>query len=384
MDFALTPEQQHFRCEVQAFFAEDRVQGILRKLENAGPREEIHPQQIYQWLGERGWLAANWPREYGGLARTPVEAAIVSEEMALAGVPDTVHVNTIDIIGTFLLLAGTEEQKRKFLLPMARGEMIASVLYTEPGAGSDLASLTSRAERNGDGFKIYGRKIYSLKSFLADYGLIAVRTTPGDNPYTSITLFIVPMKTEGVRVNPMWSMSNERFNEVLLDGVSVNCTDIIGQLDGGWELINKALLLERTGLDYYAKVRRWLNIVIDHVRKMERLGDPYISRSIATLQAKIEAGRLMAWHIITQQARGETDTLAAAMSKWYNTEFARSVTRLALEVEGLEGVLSSWDEQAPMAGVLEAAYRECPGLTISAGTSEIMLHIISTIILQTP
>lgn len=382
MDFALTQEQQQFRGTIQSFFAEQRVQAILQALDRAQPREEEHPRQIYQWLGERGWLAAHWPREYGGLGKTAIEAAIVSEEMALAGVPDTIHVNTIDIVGTFLLLAGTPEQKRRLLLPMARGDMVISVLYTEAGAGSDLSALTTRAQYDGTRFKLYGRKIYSLKSFLAEYGLAAVRTQVTGNPYEGITLFLVPLRAEGVQINPIWNMTDERFNEIIFDGVSVGPTDIVGALHNGWALINAALSFERTGLDYYAKVRRWLEIVINRAHQTGRLGDQHIGQQIATLQTQVEAGRLLAWRIICLQARGEIDMVAASISKWYNTEIARSVTRLALEMEGMEGVLSRWDGQAPMMGVLEAAHRECPGLTISAGCSEIMLYVISATGLQ--
>jgi alkylation response protein AidB-like acyl-CoA dehydrogenase len=388
MNFALTPEQEQFRREVQAFLSSSEVQAIVRELHRAEPRDEVHPQQIYRWLGERGWLAANWPEEFGGLGKTAIEAAIVSEEMALAGVPDTVHVNTIDIVGTFLLLAGTTEQKRAFLPPMARGEMIVSVLYTEPGAGSDLSGLSTRAERSGDGYKLYGRKIYSLKSFMADYGLVAARTTAGVNPQAGITLFLVPLKAgdgpaEGVQIEPIWNITDERFNAITFDGAQVAADRIVGPLDNGWPLINAALALERTGLDYYAKVRRWLNLVIDHARTSGQLRDAHLGQRITALEAHVEAGRLMAWRIISQQARGGLDNVAASMSKWYNTEFARSLTRLALEMDGLESTLSRWDDEAPMGGLLEAAHREVPGLTLSAGTSEIMLHLISSAALQT-
>jgi alkylation response protein AidB-like acyl-CoA dehydrogenase len=271
---------------------------------------------------------------------------------------------------------------------MARGEMIVSVLYTEPGAGSDLSGLSTRAERSGDGYKLYGRKIYSLKSFMADYGLVAARTTAGVNPQAGITLFLVPLKAgdgpaEGVQIEPIWNITDERFNAITFDGAQVAADRIVGPLDNGWPLINAALALERTGLDYYAKVRRWLNLVIDHARTSGQLRDAHLGQRITALEAHVEAGRLMAWRIISQQARGGLDNVAASMSKWYNTEFARSLTRLALEMDGLESTLSRWDDEAPMGGLLEAAHREVPGLTLSAGTSEIMLHLISSAALQT-
>jgi alkylation response protein AidB-like acyl-CoA dehydrogenase len=382
MNFAFTPEQEQFRQAVRAFFAEARVQDLLRQVQRAPAREEPHPEAIYRWLGERGWLAPAWPAAYGGLGKTPVENAILAEELLAAGVPDTVRVNTIDIVGSFLLLAGTPQQKERLLPAMARGELIACVLYTEPGAGSDMSSLSTRAERHGDGFKLYGKKIYSLKSFPAQYGLASVRTTPGSTAHSGISLFLVPLAAEGVTINPMLNMSDERFSEVVFDGVAVSPADAVGPLNQGWQLINAALSLERTGHDFYVKIRRWFNLVLEQARTTGNINDPLIAQQITRLRAEVEAGRLMAWRIIDQQTRHEYDAAASAMSKWYNSELASRITRLALDMEGLDGVLSRWDREAPLDGVLEAAHRETPGLTLAAGTSEIMLHIISTTMLQ--
>jgi len=382
MDLSFSAEEDEFRQDLRAFFAEERVQGILRELERCKPRVEAHSQQIYQWLGERGWLAPNWPVEYGGAGKTAVEAAILSEEMARAGVPDTVHVNTVEIVGLFLLLAGTDEQKKRFLPAMARGDMVVSVLYTEPNSGSDLSSLSTRAVFDGDGYLLYGTKIYSLTTQFAQYGLAATRTRGGMSKYDGITLFLVPLRERGVGIRPLWNISDERFNEVVLDGAWVSPDNIVGPLHGAWELINTALSIERTGLDYYVKMRRWLDAIIARAAKTGRLEDPRIGHEIVRLDAQVEAGRLMVWDIISQLQRGELDNVQAAMSKWYNTEVGRHIARLGVDMEGLAGTLSRWDGEAPMGGLLEAAYRECPGLTISAGTSEIMLYVIAAVGLE--
>jgi alkylation response protein AidB-like acyl-CoA dehydrogenase len=378
VDFSLTPEQERFLSDVRAFFQEDRVQKSIHEMRQFAPREEAGLPDVYRWLGERGWLAANWPPEYAGLGRTAIEAAMVSEEMSLHGVPDLTHVLSIDIVGLFVLLAGTPEQKERFLPPLARGEKAATVIYSEPGTGSDLSSLQTRADPDGDGWRLYGRKVYSMKCEFADHALCAARTRVTDDKFDGITLFMVPLKEEGVQIHPLWNIGNERFDDVRLNGVRVTRGELIGPLHRGWQIINAVLSLERTGIDYQAKVRRWLDAIIDRAAETGRIADPVIGHQIVALDAQVRAGRLLAWRVMSNLSRGEIDEVASAMAKWYNTELGKAVVRLALELEGLEGTLTQWDGEAPMGGLLEGAYRESPGLTISAGTSEIMLYLIAS------
>jgi alkylation response protein AidB-like acyl-CoA dehydrogenase len=375
----LTDEQLAFQREVRDFLSSPEVRDEVARVWASPWREEVHPERVYRWLGERGWLAANWPREYGGMSKTFVEAAIVGEEMIFHGVPDTVHVNTVDIIGFFLSLVATPEQKRRFLPRLASGELNMSVLYSEPGVGSDLAALQTRAERDGDGFRVYGTKIYSLKTQFSGYGMCAARTNFGVDRYRGITLLMIPLDAPGVRVEPLWNLTDERFNQVVLDGVRVEARDVLGPVDGGWQLISAALALERTGLDYYAKARRWLDALIARARETGALADPRFSHRLVDLDGRVEAGRLLAWRVVTRLARGEIDEAGSSGSKWFSSELSREITNLALDMEGPEAALSRWDAEAPMDGLLEAARRETPSLTFSGGTSEIMLHVVSTV-----
>jgi alkylation response protein AidB-like acyl-CoA dehydrogenase len=379
MDLWLTPEQLAFQRDVRDYLSSPEVRQEVERYWSSPRRQEVHPDRVYRGLGERGWLAANWPPEYGGLGRTLVEAAIVGEEMIFHGVPDTIHVNTVDIIGFFLLLVATPAQKQRFLPRLASGELNISVLYSEPEVGSDLASLQTRAERDGDGFRVYGTKVYSLKTQFSGYGMCAARTNFAVDKYRGITLLLVPLDAPGVRIEPLWNVTDERFNQVVLDGVRVGPEDVLGPVDGGWQLISAALALERTGLDYYAKARRWLDAVIARAEETGHLRDPRFSHRIVDLDAKVEAGRLLAWRIVTQLARGEIDEAGSAGSKWYSSELSKLITDLALDMEGLEATLSRWDGEAPAGGLLEAARRETPSLTFSGGTSEIMLHVVSTV-----
>ncbi|HEX2052022.1 MAG TPA: acyl-CoA dehydrogenase family protein [Actinomycetota bacterium] len=377
MDFGLTDEQRRFYEELLRFFAEDRVQKSIEEMRTLPPRREDGFPDIYRWLGERGWLAVNWPVEYGGLGKTAVEAGLVSEQLALNGVPDLTHVLSVDIVGLFLLLVGTPEQKRRFLPPIARGEKAATVLYTEPQSGSDLSSLQTRAERDGDGWRLYGRKTFPMKSPWAEHALTAARTRDTGNKFEGITLFMVPLREGGVEIRPLWGMGNERFDDALLDGVRVTPDDVVGGVDRGWQIINSVLALERTGVDYQGRVRRWTDMMIARARATGKLSDPQVAHQLAALDAQATAGRLLTFRVLGNVSRGVIDEVASAMAKWYNTELGKSVVRAWLELEGLEAVLSQWDGEAPIDGILEGAYRETPGMTIAAGTSEIMLYVIA-------
>jgi len=379
MDFSLTPEQERFRAEVRALFAEKRVAKVCHDLQTLPPGEEPGVHDVYRWLGERGWLAPTWPPRYGGLGAGPVHGAIVSEELGLHGIPDVVHALSVDIVGTFLLKFGTDEQKARYLPPLARGERSATVLYSEPGVGSDLASLTTRAVPDGDGWRLHGRKTYSQKTQFADHAVCAARTSEGTSKYAGITLFMVDLRAKGVHVGALPNLSDERFSDVRLLGVRVAPDQVIGPVDGGWQVITSVLALERTGIDFHAKARRWLDLVLRRALETGRIADPCVAGELVALDAEVQAGRLLAWRVVSLLERGRLDEVAAAMSKWHNSETAQRIALLGAELEGLDGALSRWDGEgaAPLGGLLEAAYRESPGLTLSAGSSEIMLYLIS-------
>ncbi|HEU5103612.1 MAG TPA: acyl-CoA dehydrogenase family protein [Roseiflexaceae bacterium] len=377
MDFGFTSEQQVLRAEMRAFLNGPMVQGLLADQRALPPRASQHSPELYNLLAERGWLALHWPTEYGGGGKSEIEAGIFIEEAARAGVPLMVYGLTISIFGAFLFLAGTEAQKRMLLPPIARGELICNILYTEPDAGSDLAALTTRAVADGDEFVITGTKIFNSVGHLASYGLIAARTDPGAGRYQGITLFLAPMRDPRVQVNPLWTMSDEHFNEVVLDGLRVPRENIVGALNGGWALLNQALAVERNGLVIAAEAAHWLDLLIDHIRSCGRGADPIVWQRVAQLAAEVAAARLLAWRVVALQAHGQVDDVRSAMSKWYAGELCKRLTHVAGEIMGLAGTLDRFDAAAPLGGQLEAAHRWAPAWGIAAGTSEIMLYLIA-------
>ncbi|MCP2166901.1 acyl-CoA dehydrogenase family protein [Goodfellowiella coeruleoviolacea] len=377
-DPVLTPAQVEFRRQVRAFFAEDRVRELAEEIAGYPVGTEAALLPVYRWLGERGWLAPNWPVEYGGAGLGAVEAAIVTEEMTLAGIPDDVHVLSIDIVGLFLLLKGTEQQKRAHLPALAAGERIATVLFTEPEAGSDLAALRTRAVRDGDGWRLSGSKVYNMKSQYGDVALCAARTSDSPVGMHGITLFLLPLRSPGVHVEPVPSYANDRFNLVVIDGVRLTEADVIGRVDDGWALMNEMLQLERTGIDFHAKARRLLDLVLRRAAETGRLADPAYAIPLAELDAKLRAGHALAWQMVRDLGEHNPDPVASAMSKWYVTELFQPILTAAADIDGMDALLTAWDGDAPALGQLEAGYRFGPSHRLASGTSEVMLMLIAT------
>lgn len=365
MRFEVSEEQARFRERVRAELAEPEIAERIAAL-RADPAREPDERAVYRAIGRRGLLAVDWPAEYGGRDLTAVEAGIVAEELFRAGVPDNIFVNTVQIVGRFLLLAGTPEQKKRYLPAIARGELFASILYTEPGAGSDLASLRTSAVQDGAGYRLTGVKVFSLKGHLTDIALCAARTGEPGGRYDGITLFLVDMRSEGMRRSDIASIGPERFHRMELHDLAVESDAVVGTVGDGWPLLVKALAIERTGLDYALRAERWHAAA----RGRAAAGPAAGHEAAARYGARVDAGLLLAREMIQRLAREEVDEAALAAAKYYTSELASDIARWAALLPGEAG------------GVLDAAYREAPGLTVSAGTSEVMLQIVGGTVLE--
>lgn len=374
MDFALTAEQEALRRQVREVLAEARVRDALRSVaESEGGEPDA--RALYAAIGAHGILAVDWPPDYGGRGLGKVEAMIVAEELAEHGVPDTLHVNSVQIVGSFLLLAASDRQKARWLPGLAAGRRFASVLFSERDAGSDLSALTTTATREGERYRLNGEKLYSLKTRFVDYGLCAARTDPTASRYQGLSLFLLPLDLPGVRVRTLPSVPDEQFHAVTLDDVEVEAECLVGGPGAGWSLIERMLAIERTGIDYYTRGNAW------YQRAMEVLAGVPGGPDAAALEragrhgAMLEGSRLLVWSVVSRLAAGEIDPVLSATAKWYASESARAVAWWAVEEQGDASLLS-----AGVAGArsFEAAYREAPGLTLSAGTSEMMLQLMAS------
>lgn len=378
MNLRLTSEQEAFRRAVCELLCEEQVSEEVAQARRLPADEEPGLLEVYRRLGERGWLAVNWPAEHGGLGASVVEKAILTEEMILHGIPDVVHTLSVDIVGLAIQRLGTEEQKRQWLPLIAAGEGAGCVLLSEPEVGSDLGSLSTRAEPDGDGWRLYGRKVYNLKSQFADLALCAARTTSSDVRFHGITVFLVPMRSPGVRVEPMWSMSDERFNEVVLSGIRMSPQDVLGEVDDGWQVLNGLLGLERTGIEFEAKARRLLDAVLAEAERAGNLEAGGYGERLVELDAEVRAGRLLSWRALGGMAADTLDDVQCAMAKWHTTETAKLISELGPEICGLTALLSARDAQAAPGWLLESVLRDAPGRTLASGTSEMMLSLIAS------
>lgn len=363
--FGESDEQAAWREQVRAELAGPVIGEAIAAL-RADPAREPDIRPVYRAVGERGLLAVDWPEKYGGRGMTAVEAAIVTEELFRAGVPDNVFVNTVQIVGRFLLLAGTPAQKERYLPAIARGEMFASILYTEPGVGSDLASLRTTAVPYGDGYRLTGTKVFTLKGHLTHIALCAARTGEEGSRYEGITLFLLDMRDEGIRRSVIPSIGPEDFSRLELHGVVAGPGSVVGAVNDGWALLGKALPIERTGLDYALRAERWHAAAAGRVAA----GPASVRDAYARYGAQVSAGLLLARRMTDKLARGEVDEAAFAAAKYYTSELSVEVARWAALLPGPD------DE------VLDAAYREAPASTVSAGVSEVMLQIVSGTVLE--
>ncbi|MER7504862.1 acyl-CoA dehydrogenase family protein [Nonomuraea pusilla] len=372
-----TPEQDGFREEVCELLCEDEVREEIARCRRMPYGEESGLLDVHRRLGKLGWLAINWPERYGGAGATIVEKAILTEEMIRHGVPDNVHSLGIDIVGNAIHLFGTQEQKERFLPGLARGEITANVLFSEPDVGSDLASLSTRAEPDGDHWRLRGRKIYNMKAQHSEFALCAARTSRGPVNYAGITLFLVPLRSMGVVVEPVWNLSEERFDLVTLDGIRVGREDVLGEVDDGWQVLGKVLPLERTGLDHSAKAERTLAALREHA-------PPGCGQRLVQLETRVRAARLLAWRCVANLRDGRPDEVQSATAKWYASETAKEVAVAAVELLGPRALLDARDPAAIAEGVFDAGFREAPGLTLAQGSSEIMLFSVATSALGLP
>jgi alkylation response protein AidB-like acyl-CoA dehydrogenase len=377
VELALTPAQEAFRREVRDLMGGREARALLRAVHAAPRRAEPDGRPIYRLLGAARALAPHWPAPLGGRGLTAVEAAIVGEELARHAVPDTLYVLSVQIAGHFLLQAGSAEQRARLLPGMAAGRAYVTILYTEPGAGSDLAALETEARPAGAGYRLFGRKVHNPKTGQAQLGLCAARVGPAEpSKYAGLTLFLVPLDAPGVTVRPVPGLAPEQFHEVALDGVAVGPDAVVGEVGAGWSLLSGALAAERTGMDLSARALRWLDAAAAGLAKT---GEPDEGdlEALGRRGAEAEAARLLAWRAALDLGEGRLDVAQAALTKWYASLAAQRVAWWAAEVAGLAGSLTRDDPEAALGGLVELALAEAPGLTLSAGTSEMMLQLVA-------
>jgi alkylation response protein AidB-like acyl-CoA dehydrogenase len=382
VEFKFTAEDEEFRTELRAFMKTE----LPDPWEGAGRYPEDDDwdlnQVIRQKMAEKGWLTMHWPEEYGGQNASPVKSAIYNEEIAYMRAPGR-DIFGVRMLGPTLMIHGSEEQKKTHLPSVAKGEIQWCQGYSEPESGSDLASLSTRAVRDGDDLVINGAKVWTTMAHRADWIMLLTRTDPDAPKHRGISFVLVDMKSPGVSVRPIINMAGgHEFNQVTFDDVRVPRANVVGDENRGWYVAVTLLDFERSGIDYSASARRLLDDTKEFATETKRNGVPLIEIPwVRTLMADryidCEVARLMAYNVAYMQSQDLIPTKEASMSKVFGSETVQRVTEAALDILGMYGTLGREDKWAPLEGRVQENWMNAFAGTIAAGTSEIQRNIIA-------
>ena len=374
MEFALTAEQEAFRTEIRDF--------LTHELSDDTPIEDGwitgFSREFSQKLGARGWIGVTWPKQYGGQEKTYMDRLILTEELLRAGAPVAAHWLGDRQVGPALLAYGSEEQKAAILPRVTKGEIVFCLGMSEPGSGSDLASLRTRAVEEGDHFSLTGQKIWTSFAHVADYAYLVARTDPDAPKHKGISEFMVDMKTPGIDVRPLVDIVGEHhFNEVFFDNVKVPQDWLIGEKNRGWYQIASQLDYERSGIERLLSNYPLFRDAVAYAKQTGQAKDPLVRNRLAEMQIELELGRSMVYRVAWMLTQGGVPNYEAAMAKCYCTEVEQ---RIADTVSGLLGdyaVLMPDSPAARLAGRAAREYLYAPAYTIQGGTSNVLRNIMA-------
>lgn len=384
MQFRFKPDEEAFRRELLDFLERELPPGWEPADRLAEDDEEDQEawrfqRQFTRKLADRGWLAMAWPKEYGGLGAPHMQQLIYNEVMSYHGAPGAFSMG-VAWVGPAIMLYGTDEQKRAYVPPIATGEDVWCTLYSEPGAGSDLAALQTRAVQDGDDFVLNGQKIWTSNAHRSQWGWLAARTDPQAPKHKGISTFVVDMRTPGITIRPLINMAGTAgFCEVFFDDVRIPKENLVGELNRGWYQVAVALDFERSGIQTYAGIRRTLERLVDFTRgaSPEVARNPQLRLRLADRAVELKAGTFLAYRVAWMQSQGLIPNYEASVAKLYGSELSQRVAQTGLQLLGTYGHLWPGSPSAPLRGRLARSYVGAAGATIAAGTSEIMRNIIA-------
>jgi len=382
-----TEEQRSLRSELREYFATLVTPEIRPKLNNLemGP---LHKELIRK-MGADGWLGVGWPKEYGGQGRTAVEQLIWFDEARRAGAP--LPFVTLNTVGPCLMARGSESQKQKFLRAILAGEVYFAIGYSEPDAGTDLASLKTTAVRDGDHYVVNGTKIFTSGADTADYIFLACRTDPDAPKHKGLSILIVDTKLPGFSCSPIHTVCGGHTNMTYYENVRVPVDMLVGKENEGWRLITLQLNHERIGLAAFSGIaHKLLEDVIAWARATEAedgrpVADaPWVQACLAEAYARLDAMKVMNWQLAWELERGEVNPARASAAKVYSSETLIEVYRKLLEVLGPIGTVKQGSPGAVIRGEVELEWRHCQINTFGGGVNEIQREIIAMVGLGMP
>jgi len=383
MEFRFTAEEEAFRSDVRGFLKEELPAAWYDQFDTeselGAEQQSEFGRQFNKKLAQRRWLTLPWPVEYGGLKASIMQQMIYNEEMAYNGAPTGLNMG-VAWVGPSLMIYGTDEQKKRFLPAIANHEEIWCTLYSEPSAGSDLASLQTRAVRDGDEWVINGQKIWTSGAHRSTWGWLAARTDPEAPKHKGISMFILPMDTPGITVRPLVNMASMHgFNEVFFEDVRIPANSIVGQENNGWYQLAVALDFERSSVAGVARARRWWEDLMTFAREHRPFVEtrPEVRHRLAEIGLEIEAGQNLCYRVASLQQAGKIPNYEASIAKLYSSELGQRLARSGMDLLGLYGQLHPRSKYVHLRGRIERYYQLGVAETIGGGTSEIMRNIIA-------
>jgi len=386
MDFRFTPQEEAFRQEVHEVIEKecpaDLRGGGVNIMEEVG--------NLFAWrakLAKRNWIAPAWPKEYGGAGMSIMEQFIYNQETARMRAPPHIFIGGLGVavVGPTIIHYGTEEQKKEFIPKILSGEHMWCQGFSEPEAGSDLASLKTRAVRDGDDYVINGQKIWTTVAHVSHYMLMLARTDPEAPKHKGISYFLVPMKTPGITVRPLLNLPGVReFNEVFFEDARIPASCLLGEENQGWYMAATTLDIERSNIGSAVGQQQSVEDLTRFARENKgngvvRLGwDPCLRYELAERYIETEAAMMLSSRVVTLQAKGLIPNYEASAVKLYSMEMSQRIANTGLRLLGLYGQLARGSKWAPLKGRLEYQYLRSIGSTIEGGTSEIQRNIMAT------
>lgn len=389
MDLALNPSELKFRDDLRAWLKVNLPAKTSRAVRTSESTSAYY-QYLKDWqrkLYDAGYAGIAWPKEFGGRGATFIEQAIFQEELALADAPEIWGTIGLSLVGPTIMTVGTEAQKKRYLPGMLSGDEIWCQGFSEPNAGSDLASLETKAVLDGDHFVINGQKIWTSYAHIANFCMLVVRTDTAAPKHKGITCLLVDMKAPGISVRPLKMMSGDSaFNEMFFSNARVPVDCILGKVNEGWNVAITALSNERAnlGIGLYVAFKRNLDALVEQARNLQRHGkpvieDPVIRQKLAQAFVELEVFRLNTTRALSNLAKRGVPGPEGSIQKLYWSELNQRNAQIAMEVLGPYAQLADFD-----AGRWVYNYLRCRGNTIEAGTSEVQRNIIAQRVLGLP
>lgn len=376
MHVDLTPEQKALQQELRSYFTNLMTPEVKARIRGAEEGENKEYKELIRQIGRDGWLGVGWPKEYGGKDFTAIENYIFFNEAQAAGCP--IPFLTTNTVGPTIRQFGSPEQKEYFLTRILKGELHFSIGYSEPEAGTDLASLRTRAVRDGDEFVVDGNKVFTSGANTADHIWLAARTNPDAPKHKGISILIVPTDAEGFSWSPIQTVGGMVVTATYYNGVRVPASAVVGDVDGGWGLITTQLNHERIGLAALGgrMVRLWED-VRDWARETGVIELPWVRADLARTHARLEAMRLMNWKMTMAVEAGTLTGAQAGAVKAYGTETHIDVQRTLTGILGAAGRIRPESPGAVLHGQIEQLSRQGIVNTFGGGVNEVLRDMVA-------